>query len=231
MKAKSCLITGANRGIGLELTRACLNRGDTVIATARNPGNATALSKLKQAHPGNLEIHPLDVADASSFLALSARISGPAIDLLIVNAGISGPRGGHNDPDNDATTWARIFAVNVTGAFLTVRAVIPKLAANAKIALLSSRMASSTVASGSSYPYRASKAALANIGANLTVELKPKGIAVGIYHPGWVKTDMGGQSADITPSQSAEGLIHRINTLSLATTGVFEDYAGQPIEF
>ena len=92
-------------------------------------------------------------------------------------------------------------------------------------------MASSQAAKGSSYLYRASKAAAANIGINLAVELKPAGIAVGIYHPGWVQTDMGGKAADITPAASAEGLVNRIAKLSVETTGVFEDYAGAAIVY
>ncbi len=227
-----CLITGANRGIGLELARAYARAGTTVIATARRPADATALAALAAEHP-SLTVLPLDVADAASIAALAAAIQGRPVDLLIANAGVIGPRGGIDDPANTAALWAEVMAVNVTGVYLTVRAVLPGLRAAkaAKVAILSSRMASSKVASGSSYLYRASKAAAANIGANLAVEMKPAGIAVGIYHPGWVKTDMGGAGADIAPAASAAGLVQRFTHLSLATTGVFEDYAGASIAF
>jgi NAD(P)-dependent dehydrogenase (short-subunit alcohol dehydrogenase family) len=117
--------------------------------------------------------------------------------------------------------------------FFTVQALLPNLkaASGAKIAILSSLMASSTRAVGTSYLYRASKAAAANVGNNFASELKPAGIAVGIYHPGWVKTDMGGSGADISVETSAAGLVQRFAQLSVATTGVFEDYAGTAIKY
>jgi NAD(P)-dependent dehydrogenase (short-subunit alcohol dehydrogenase family) len=225
------LITGANRGIGLELTRVLLGRDALVIATARDPGAATALNALGVGATGKLEVVRLDVADAATFPVLEAAVAGRQIDMLIANAGVSGPRGALDDAGNTADAWAKIFAVNVTGAFLTLKTCVPKLAQGGKVAILSSVMASSSNVSGASYPYRASKAAVANIGANLAVELKPRGIAVGVYHPGWVKTDMGGPGAAISPDVSAAGLVQRFDLLSMATTGVFEDYAGKRIEF
>ena len=122
---------------------------------------------------------------------------------------------------------------NVAGPFFTVRAFLPMLrkAEGAKVAIISSAMGSSARAKGSAYLYRASKAAATNLAANLAVELAPMGIAVGAYHPGWVQTDMGGQGADITPEQSAAGLLARIGALSLDTTGVVEDYQGHSIPF
>ncbi len=226
----TCLITGANRGIGLELTRHYAGTGATVLACARDPGHATELLALKAAHP-SLEIHPADVTDQASLAQLAARLEGRTIDRLIANAGVIGPRGGLADSANTAKIWADVMAVNVTGVFLTVAALAGRLSASGKIAIVSSRMGSSTAAAGSSYLYRSSKAAAANLGANFAVELKPKGIAVGVYHPGWVKTDMGGAGADIAPAVSAKGLAARIEHLSLATTGVFEDYAGAAIAY
>ncbi|MEQ1649376.1 MAG: SDR family oxidoreductase [Hyphomicrobiaceae bacterium] len=227
----TALITGANRGIGLELTRVLLGRGAQVIATAREPGVATALNALGAGSSGRLKVVRLDVADGASFAGFETVIVRRSIDLLIANAGVSGPRGGHDDAGNTAEAWAKIFAVNVTGAFLTLKACVPNVAQGGKVAILSSIMASSSNVSGASYPYRASKAAVANIGANLAVELKPRGIAVGVYHPGWVKTDMGGPGAAISPEVSAAGLVQRFDHLSMATTGVFEDYAGKVIGF
>ena len=106
-----------------------------------------------------------------------------------------------------------------------------KAAQNAKIAIISSQMASDTKASGGSYIYRASKAAALNLGRNLATDLKKDGISVGIYHPGWVKTDMGGTGADIGTSDAAEGLIARFDALSLATTGCFETWDGRAHPF
>lgn len=226
------LITGASRGIGLALATVYAGRGDTVIGTARDPGRAAALGALaaKGAKP---EVLPLEATSEASLAALAAKIGNRAIDTLIINAGQLQGRGGVDDPANNLEVWSRILAVNVTGAFLTVKALLPAIArAKAgKIAIISSVMGSSTKAAGVSYSYRASKAAIANVGANLAVEMKGKGIAVGIYHPGWVRTDMGGPSAAIAPEESAQGLVKRIDRLSLATTGVFEDYAGAAIPF
>ena len=228
----TCLITGANRGIGLDLTRLYAQRGVTVIATARSPETATELMRLKSEHP-SLQILPLDVIDAASLDKLAATLKGRPINTVIANAGVMGPRQGVDDPANTLDFWAQVLAVNVTGVFFTVRALLPNLqaASGGRVAILSSRMASSEAAKGTSYLYRASKAAAANIGANFAVELKSSGIAVGIYHPGWVQTDMGGPAADIPPAVSAAGLAKRIEHLSLATTGVFEDYAGEKIAF
>lgn len=226
----TCLITGANRGIGLELARLYAASGANVIATARDPGKAAALRELA-ASSGKVEVLPLDVSDEASLAAFSKALSGRGIDLLVVNSGVSGPRGPMSDAGNTHDAWARIFATNVAGAFMTVKACDTSLANGSKVAIISSIMASAGNANGASYPYRASKAAVANVGANLAVELKPRGVAVGIYHPGWVRTDMGGPSAAIDVGTSAGGLKQRFAALTLATTGVFEDYAGKPITF
>jgi NAD(P)-dependent dehydrogenase (short-subunit alcohol dehydrogenase family) len=127
--------------------------------------------------------------------------------------------------------WAEMFAVNVTGAFLTVQALLPNLraAGNARIALISSQMGSTTRAPGGSYIYRASKAALVNLGRNLAADLGREGIAVGIYHPGWVRTDMGGAGADIDPATAAAGLLARIDALTPASSGCFETWDGRAL--
>ena len=225
------LITGANRGIGLAVARAYRARGVDLVVTARRPEAATDLAALGKGGKGAFDILPLDVADAASVGAFGAALAGRTIDLAIINSGVSGPRGGYADAGNTAEAWASIFAVNVAGAFLSARAVLPCISPGGKLALISSVMGSAANASGASYPYRASKAAVANVGANLAVELKPRNIAVGIYHPGWVRTDMGGPTASISPEESAAGLIARFERLSLATTGIFEDYAGSRITF
>jgi NAD(P)-dependent dehydrogenase (short-subunit alcohol dehydrogenase family) len=122
---------------------------------------------------------------------------------------------------------------NVAGVFFAVRAFLPHLkrAARPRIAIVSSVMASTAKAPGGSYIYRASKAAATNLARNLATDLRPDGIAVGAYHPGWVRTDMGGGSADIDAATSASGLIKRFERLGLDETGTFEDYRGEPIPF
>ncbi|NRB02625.1 MAG: SDR family NAD(P)-dependent oxidoreductase, partial [Rhodobacteraceae bacterium] len=168
--------------------------------------------------------------DPASHAAFAASLSGQAVDLLVCNAGVFLDRGETLDGGYPADMWAASFATNVTGVFQTVQSLLPNLrAANAaKVAIISSQMGSSTRASGTSMIYRNTKAAVLNLGFNLSAALKPEGIAVGIYHPGWVRTDMGGAEADISVDESAAGLKSRFAALSLETTGCFENWDGRP---
>lgn len=207
------LITGANRGIGATLREWYHAAGDTVTGTARDGSAAVTL----------------DVTRAQDHRAMAAQLAGKPIDLLICNAGVYLDKHETLDDGYEAALWEQSFAANVTGVFLTVQALLPNLrAAKAgKVAIFSSQMASHTRAPGGSYIYRASKAAALNLGRNLATDLKPEGIAVGIYHPGWVQTDMGGAQADITRDEAAQGLINRFAELSLETTGCFETWDGR----
>ncbi len=209
------LITGANRGIGKALFDGYAERGETVIGTHR--------------HPDEGHMRQLDVTDPAAHKDLAAKLSDTAIDLLICNAGVYPDKGQTLDDGYPADMWAAGFAANVTGVFLTIQHLLPHLrrAKNAKIAIISSQMASHTRAPGGSYIYRASKAAVLNLGRNLASDLKPEGISVGIYHPGWVQTDMGGARAAIDAEESRRGLMARFDTLSLETTGCFETWDGQ----
>lgn len=205
-------ITGANRGIGLALADHYRDGGHTVTATSRD-GKTGA---------------KLDVTDPAQHAALADTLAGQPIDLLICNAGVYLDKG--QDIDGyPAQMWADSFAANVTGVFLSVQALLPNLRAaeDAKIAIISSQMASHERAPGGSYIYRSSKAAALNLGRNLATDLRGEGIAVGIYHPGWVQTDMGGDTAAITVDQSCAGLVQRFADLSVRTTGCFETYDGQ----
>lgn len=206
------VITGANRGIGQALMTAYRARGDEVTGTSRDGGNMAAL----------------DVTDPDSLGALARRLDSQPVDLLVCNAGVYLDRGQKLAGGYPPEMWADSFAVNVTGVFLTVQALLPSLqcAKAAKIAIVSSQMASHTRAPGGSYIYRASKAAALNLGRNLAADLEPLGIAVGIYHPGWVRTDMGGEGADISVEQSAGGLVERFDALSLENTGCFLTWDG-----
>jgi NAD(P)-dependent dehydrogenase (short-subunit alcohol dehydrogenase family) len=225
------VITGANRGIGLALATQYSARGSTVVATARDPAHATELQELARRVPA-LEVVALDVTSPQSIAAFKTALGRRPIDVLIANAGAFVSRGGIQDPENTYESWTELMAVNVTGAFLTIHALVENVVSAAgKIAIISSQMGSSIRAAGNAYPYRASKAAAANMAANLAVEMKPRGVAVAAFHPGWVRTGMGGSGADISVEESASGLIRRIDHLSLATTGAFEDYTGKPIAF
>ncbi len=210
------VITGATRGIGRALFDGYAARGDAVTGTFR--GTA----------PGDSAWVKLDVADPAGFGSLASDIKGDAVDLLVCNAGVYLDKGANLVDGYPAQMWADSFATNVTGVFLTVQSLLPKLQASKtpKIAIISSQMASSELAPGGSYIYRASKAAALNLGRNLAADLQGLGIAVGIYHPGWVQTDMGGSSAAITVDQSRDGLMARFDALSMDSTGEFVTYDG-----
>ncbi len=151
------------------------------------------------------------------------------LDVLICNAGVYLDRDDALERGYSPRKWAETMAVNVMGVFGTVQALLPALrrSEGAKIAIISSQMGSSARATGGAYIYRASKAAALNLGLNLAEDLKRDRIAVGIYHPGWVTTDMGGPSAAIDAVASARGLMQRIEALSAATTGCFETWDGR----
>jgi NAD(P)-dependent dehydrogenase (short-subunit alcohol dehydrogenase family) len=214
------VVTGANRGIGLQLVREMRERGQNVLGTYRTDAPDG---------PEGVEWARLDVRDAASQRALAARLDDRPVSLLVCNAGIYDD-GAENLADGyPPEMWAETFAVNVTGVFLSVQALLPQLqqAGGARIAIISSQMASHTRAPGGSYIYRASKAAALNLGRNLATDLRGLDIAVGIYHPGWVRTDMGGPAADISVEDAARGLVDRFEALSPATSGCFETWNGQ----
>jgi NAD(P)-dependent dehydrogenase (short-subunit alcohol dehydrogenase family) len=208
------LITGANRGIGHALAEKYRAAGHEVTGTARAPVD---------------DLVALDVTDPVSCAALAEHLQDRPLDLLICNAGIYPDKGQHLQTGYPPAMWARTFATNVTGVFLCVQALLPNLraAGAARIAIISSQMASHTLAPGGSYIYRASKAAALNLGRNLAADLAPEGIAVGIYHPGWVRTDMGGDAAEITVEEAAAGLVTRFAALSPETTGCFQTWDGR----
>lgn len=207
------LITGATRGIGAGLADSYRARGDEVIGTGRSVAAQVQL----------------DVTQPASHTEMAEALGDKAIDLLVCNAGVYLDKGSDIDNGYGADLWAQTFATNVTGVFLTIQTLLPHLrrAPGAKIAIISSQMGSDRRAPGGSYIYRASKAAALNLGRNLATDLKRDGIAVGIYHPGWVQTDMGGSAADITTDEAVAGLIDRFDALSLETTGCFETWDGR----
>ncbi|GLT08075.1 SDR family NAD(P)-dependent oxidoreductase [Sulfitobacter porphyrae] len=207
------LITGASRGIGAGLAAHYRAEGQEVIGTGRS---VTAQIQL-------------DVTRPQSHAAMAQALGETAIDLLVCNAGVYLDKGADLDTGYGADLWAQSFATNVTGVFLTVQALLPHLrrAEGAKLAIIASQMGSTTRALGGSYIYRASKAAALNLGRNLATDLAREGIAVGIYHPGWVQTDMGGAAAEITTQDAVGGLAARFAALSLETTGCFETWDGR----
>jgi NAD(P)-dependent dehydrogenase (short-subunit alcohol dehydrogenase family) len=211
------VITGANRGIGQALSAHYAAQGHEVTGTSR----------------GGDPFHPLDVTDPDAQAALAAHLGERPVDLLICNAGVYLDKGQRLDTGYPPQMWDQTFATNVTGVFLTVQALLPHLRRSdaGRIAIISSQMASHTHAPGGSFIYRASKAAALNLGRNLASELAPEGIAVGIYHPGWVRTDMGGERADISVDEAVTGLVARFAALSPQTTGCFETWDGRAHDY
>ena len=231
------MITGANRGIGLQMTKQAAERGDEVIAACRAPLEAAELTALAKEHE-NVTVLGLDVTVERDVKSVAKGMSRP-IDLLICNAGVLIGRGGLTDPAQDSQAVEAALMTNVAGVFFTARHFLANVKAGAserggnpgKICILSSQMGSSERSGSSAIMYRASKAAATNLARSMAVELEVDNIAVGAYHPGWVRTDMGGSGAAIDPSESAAGLLSRFAALSMASTGIFEDYKGDSIPF
>jgi NAD(P)-dependent dehydrogenase (short-subunit alcohol dehydrogenase family) len=224
------LITGANRGIGLELARQYAKDGATVIATAREPAKAKTLNDIAASSGGKLRVLPLDVSDAQSIAKLKKTLADQPIDILINNAGISGPKvqdAGHIDPDGFLET----FRVNSVAPMLVAQAFHDNLKRghDKKLVTITSMMGSTSGHFGGMYAYRASKAAVNNLMHGLSKEWAKDGISVGILHPGWVRTDMGGANAAVAVEDSAKGLRQRIAELSKANSGTYRDYANQEL--
>ena len=211
----SVLITGANRGIGAGLLEAYRDDENDAFGTHR-------------ASPGG-RLLQLDVQNPQSHADLAKTWGDRPLDLLICNAGVYLDKGERLETGFPAQQWEDTFATNVTGVFLTIQSLLPALrrASSPRIAIISSQMASQTNAPGGSYIYRASKAAALNLGRNLAADLRSDGIAVGIYHPGWVQTDMGGDAAAITVDEAVRGLRQEFDRLSLQTTGCFRTWDGR----
>jgi NAD(P)-dependent dehydrogenase (short-subunit alcohol dehydrogenase family) len=226
---RTVLITGANRGLGLEFVRQYLAAGDKVIAGVRDPARAEDLRAL----PGQerLETHALDVADAASVEAFRRAVGGQPIDILIANAGVYGGDRQNRLGDIDWDEWLKTFAVNVLGPVRLADAFVDNVAKghDRRMVALSSKMGSTADSSGGAIIYRSSKAALNNAWHNLALKLKDRGIACFPVHPGWVQTDMGGAGAPLTPEQAISSLRARIDQWSLTETGRFLSWDGQEI--
>jgi NAD(P)-dependent dehydrogenase (short-subunit alcohol dehydrogenase family) len=213
--AKTALITGSNRGIGLEFCTQLQQRGFDVIATCRKA--TPALEAL-----GVEIIENVEVSDPDSLQQLVAQLAGRNIDWLINNAGIAGGLGLNDINTTALDSFKRMYEVNSLGPLLVTNALLDNMSEGSKVGLVTSRMGSiSDNDSGGSYAYRMSKAALNAAGKSLSIDLKPKGIAVGILHPGWVRTDMTGHGGLIDTDESVDGLLKRMDELDLSNSGTF----------
>ncbi|MCY1672703.1 SDR family NAD(P)-dependent oxidoreductase [Novosphingobium sp. SL115] len=220
-------ITGAGRGIGLEITRQHVEAGDRVLALVRNPEGASALADLAAASGGKLTVHQMDVGDTASVNAGAADSGSDAVDVLYNVAGVAGPEGAELE-SADWDAWDDTFRIMVQGPLRVLQAFLPRLGAGSKVINISSQLAASTWPYGGYYAYAGAKAALNRTMRSVAIDLKDKGVIVGLVHPGWVQTEMGGDGADITPTESAAGIRKVAADWTLETSGDFLKWNGEP---
>ena len=225
--SKTILITGSNRGIGLELVKESLTKNFSVVGTFRNKNNAKELLKLKS---NNLKLFEMDVVKENSILNVSNNIDY-TIDYLICNAGINNGYGSIFDIDHSYEKMLEVLNVNVLGCILTIKHFTRNLRKNAKIILISSIMSVQKHSGSNALIYRASKAAVNNIMVSISQEFKSKYITVSSFHPGWVRTDMGGPNATLSAKESASSLIKSFENLKFEDTGKFFNYDGNEMNF
>ncbi|MDP6174400.1 MAG: SDR family oxidoreductase [Rhodospirillales bacterium] len=221
---QTVLLTGANRGIGLEFARQYAAEGWRVIATCRAPGGADELNAL----PGQIEVRGLDVSDFQAVDRLARELEGEAIDLLLNNAGISGPRPGHLG-NIDYEGWPDVFWTNSLAPLRMAESFLPHIERSGRrlIVSLTSRLGSiGDNSGGGDYLYRSSKAALNSNMKGLAMDLAPRGVTVVVMHPGWVRTDMGGPHAPLEVAESVASIRAVIDGLEPACAGRFLDYDG-----
>jgi NAD(P)-dependent dehydrogenase (short-subunit alcohol dehydrogenase family) len=225
----SALITGANRGLGLEFARQYLADGWQVFATCRDPASASALRPLAENSEGKLRILAMDITDPVSIHAAATEIDGEAIDLLLNNAGIIGPRE-QTIGNMDYNAWAKVLAVNTMGPMRISEAFVEHVARSdcKLIVTLTSGMGSITDnTSGGSIVYRSSKAAVNMVTRSLAIDFAPRGITCVVVNPGWVRTDMGGPTATLEPSESISRMRRLIATLGPEQSGKFFNHTGR----
>ena len=223
----TCLITGTNRGLGLEFVRQYAADDWKVIATCRRPDEAEALGAVE----GSVQIYPLDVTNFARIEQLARKLSGVAIDLLINHAGIYGP---HVTPYHNIEygAWCEVLRVNTMAPLKMSAAFLDHLnkGQHKKIVTISSKMGSITDnTSGGAYIYRSSKAALNAVMKSLSMDLRDQGFTVVVLNPGWVRTDMGGSNASIDSFESVAGQREVINNLRIEDSGRFLHYDGSEI--
>ena len=221
------LISGASRGIGLELVKQYAAAGDEVIACVRDTGSAELLDEVASG-ADNITVQQMDAGDPASIEAAAAAIGDGPIDVLINNAGAVG--GQHQSIDDvDIEEWHRTLDVNTIGPLLISRAFKNNLAASGdgKMMIVTSQLAASTWPMGGMYIYSTTKAGVSKVGQILALDWKDEPISVALVHPGWVQTDMGGPHAEITAEESASGIRSVIAGMTKADSGKFYKWNGE----
>ena len=232
------LVTGANRGLGLEFTQQYAEEGWAVHACCRFPNEAEELQNIASQYD-HVRVHELDVNDFDAIDALAADLAGTSIDVLINNAGVFGPKP-YGEGDNrqqfghiDFDIWNQVFRINTQAPLKMAEAFLEHLKSSdqKKIVSISSTMGSIEETEGGLYAYRTSKSSLTMVMRTLARDLNPLGIAVTAFCPGWVNTRMGSEQAPIDPATSIAGLRQLISELSLDNAGQFTRYNGEVVPF
>ena len=224
------LVTGANRGLGIEFVEQYLNEGNEVIATYRNKNSSIDLIEMGNER-SNLKLLQLDVSSNKSLNSFAENLGDSPIDIFINNAGVYGPRNssfGNVDEEN----WIPAIKINAIAPILLTQLIIKniKLGADKKLIYITSKMGSiDDNKGGGAYVYRSSKTALNAVVKSLSVDLENEGMTVALIHPGWVKTDMGGPNALIDKETSVRGMTEVISNLDISSTGNFYNYDGSII--
>ena len=224
------LVTGANRGLGIEFVEQYLNEGNEVIATYRNENSSMDLIEMGNER-SNLKLLQLDVSSNKSLNSFAENLGDSPIDIFINNAGVYGPRNssfGNVDEEN----WIPAIKINAIAPILLTQLIIKNIRSGAdkKLIFITSKMGSiDDNKGGGAYVYRSSKTALNAVVKSLSVDLENEGIVVALIHPGWVKTDMGGPNALIDKDTSVRGMTEVISNLDISSTGNFYNYDGSII--
>lgn len=219
-------ITGAARGIALELARQHVAQGDRVFALARSPAKADKLNALAAESSGLLTVHEMDVGDDASVRAGVASTGSGPVDIVYNVAGVTGTVA----PEFDSVDWQAFdeaFNINLKGPLRVLNAFLPRLHTGSKVINFSSQLAASTWPYGGFHAYAASKAALGRLMRSAATDLKDRGIIIGLVHPGYVQTDMGGPEADITPAESAAGVRRLAENWTIERSGDFYKWNGE----
>lgn len=236
---RTVFITGANRGLGLEFVKQYVAQGDTVHACCRRPGGAAELKALEKANRATLHVHALDVTRTEAVQRLAGALSETAIDILINNAGVFGPKAeSEKDPRQslghiDEEIVAKVIRINAVAPLVVAQAFTEHVARSAgrKMVAISSSLGSIADTSGGHYAYRMSKAALNMAMATVAKDLAPRGIGVHVFCPGWVQTEMGGTQAPQTVEESVGGLRRLIDGALAPGAASFQLFDGTPLRW
>ena len=226
------VITGANRGIGLELVRQLAARGDAVVAAARDPGSARELTALSGKAGDAVRVYACDVGRDESVLEFARTLEGTPVDVLVNNAGVYGKMQSLEELDLDDVRAS--FEVNALGPIRVTRALLPNLlkSSSKRVVHITSGMGSiGDNTSGGAYGYRMSKAALNMANKSMSCDFRAAGLVAVVMNPGWVQTDMGGSGAPTKVDDSVRMMLARIDALTSADSGAFLDYKGGALPY